>query len=216
MYAASVPLLWIIITANGFLGKQLAGSLQKAPASNISISSPSVIVVLGGGIVGLKEAEQPNIISYSRLTATAKLYHNAIENRMPCTILVSGKGSGRCTSEASLYTQAFVSMGIPESDIIQEGESMNTYENAKYSSRIIKKLPPSTIYLVTSGFQSKRAELLLKTMGIQAVPHPSDLINTEITITPNAYNCAMTSIMLTECIGIAQVELYNKLGLNHY
>ncbi len=210
-------LLFLIVgIGNGFLGKITAHYLQKSyiDNANLNMTSPSVIVVLGGGITDFNTIEQPHITSYSRLVAACRLYYKARENKQPCTILVSGKGNSIKTSEAELFRKALIDMGIPDSDIIKEERSENTYQNAKYSSVILQKRIPSQVYLVTSGFHLKRALLLFETFGVQPVPYSSDCITTKITVFPNSYNCAFTSFMLKEMIGIVQVNFYNTIGLN--
>ncbi|MPT35323.1 MAG: YdcF family protein [Flavobacterium sp.] len=209
-------LLLIVGIGNGFLGKITAQYLQKAytGTANPNITSPSTIVVLGGGITDFNTIEQPHITSYSRLVAACRLYHKIRENKQPCTILVSGKGNSHKTSEAELFRKALIGMGIPDSDIIKEDSSENTYQNAKYSSVMLRKQMPSQVYLVTSGFHLKRALLLFETFGIKPVPYPSDYIDTKITVFPNSYNCAFTSFMLKELIGIVQVHFYTTMGLN--
>ncbi|MFS4432243.1 YdcF family protein [Chryseobacterium sp. S90] len=205
----------LLITMNGIAGKFTARYLQEEyPTQLPSISYPSIIVILGGGTACLNEIQQSHIISYSRLIAAFKLYMNAKKNKQPCKILASGKGNQNGISEASLYTKALIEMGVPEADIIKEDNSMNTYENAQYSSVILKKSPPAKVYLVTSGFHIKRSLMLFKIFGVNSVPCPSDLINTHLTLIPNSYNATMTSMMLSEIVGIWQVQIYNKLGLN--
>ncbi|SHL66298.1 DUF218 domain-containing protein [Chryseobacterium contaminans] len=105
-------------------------------------------------------------------------------------------------------------MGVADADIIKEDQSMNTYQNAKFSNEILKKIGVSNIYLVTSGFHMKRSVALFQTFGLKPIPQASDLIDTEITVFPNSYNAAFTFVMLKEVVGIWQVQVYNSLGMN--
>ena len=207
----------IVLIGNGFLGKWTSGYLQKSYVTasgmkNTAFKNP-VIVVLGGGIVDFNNTETLHTMSYSRVVKAVQLYQQYRKNNQPCTILISGKGRGH-KSEAELFSENFKQMGIPDSDIIKEDQSMNTYENAKYSSRILKQLAPSNIFLVTSGFHMKRSVSLFQTFGLNPVPEPSDFIDTEITLFPNSYNAALTFVMLKEILGIWQVQVYNSLGIN--
>jgi len=209
--------LMIIFIGNGFLGKLISGYLQKSylntGAGKNKNSQHPFIVVLGGGVVDFDRTEKLHIMSYSRLVKTYQLYYAYRENHQSCKILISGKGRGR-TSEAELFSENLKKMGVPDSDIIKEDKSMNTYENAKYSSRILKQMAPSSIELVTSGFHMKRSVSLFQTFGLHPVPNASDFITTEITLIPNSYNAAFTFVMLKEVLGIWQVKVYNSLGLN--
>ncbi|KAB1232602.1 YdcF family protein [Chryseobacterium viscerum] len=209
--------LMIIFIGNGFLGKLTSGYLQKSYVntsnSKNTASQSAVIVVLGGGVVNFDNTEKLHTMSYSRIVTAYQLYHEYKKNNQPCTILISGKGRGH-TSEAEVFSENFKKMGVPDSDIIKEDKSMNTYENAKYSSKIVKQMNPSSIYLVTSGFHMKRSVSLFQTFGLKPIPQASDFIDTEITIFPNSYNAAFTFVMLKEVLGIWQVQLYNSLGMN--
>lgn len=209
--------LVIILVGNGFLGKLISGYLQKnyinsSEMKNSTDQNP-IIVVLGGGIVNIDNTEKLHTMSYSRIVEAYQLYHEYRKNNQPCKILISGKGRGH-TSEAELFSKNFKSMGVPDSDIIKEDQSMNTYQNAKYSSQILNKLAPSSVYLVTSGFHMKRSVALFQTFGLKPIQKASDFIDTEITLFPNSYNAAFTFVMFKEVIGIWQVQLYNSLGIN--
>ncbi|SIQ06641.1 Uncharacterized SAM-binding protein YcdF, DUF218 family [Chryseobacterium sp. RU33C] len=209
--------LMIVFIGNGFLGKLISGYLQKNYVSPVAsknrVPQNPVIVVLGGGVVDFEHAEKLHTLSYSRLVTAYQLYYEYKKNNLPCKIIISGKGRGH-TSEAELFRENFKKMGVSDADIIKEDKSMNTYENAKYASKILKQLAPSDVYLVTSGFHMKRSVALFHTFGLKPVPQASDFIDTEITVFPNSYNAAFTFVMLKEVFGIWQVQLYNSLGLN--
>ena len=209
--------LVIIFIGNGFVGKLISGYLQKNYINNSEITNSTdqnpIIVVLGGGIVNIDNKEKLHTMSYSRIVEAYQLYHDYRKNNKSCKILISGKGRGHI-SEAELFREDFKKMGVPDSDIIKEDQSMNTYQNAKYSSQILNKITSSSVYLVTSGFHMKRSVALFQTFGLKPIPKASDFIDTEITVFPNSYNAAFTFVMLKEVVGIWQVQLYNSLGMN--
>ncbi|REC61697.1 YdcF family protein [Chryseobacterium pennae] len=209
--------LMIIFIGNGFLGKLTSAYLQKnylhTPEMKAAAVQNPIIVVLGGGVVDIDHTEKVHTMSYSRMVTAYQLYHEYQKKNQPCTILISGKGRGHI-SEAELFREDFKKMGVPDSDIIKEDKSMNTYQNAKFSSEILKKMGNTSLYLVTSGFHMKRSVALFKTFGLKPIPQASDFIDTEITVFPNSYNAAFTFVMLKEVVGIWQVQLYNSLGVN--
>lgn len=212
-----LTVVMVIFIGNGFLGKMISGYLQKAYLNTSEIKTTAVqnpvIVVLGGGIVEINNTEKLHTMSYSRMVTAYQLYHEYRKNNQSCKILISGKGRGH-RSEAELFSEDFKRMGVPDADIIKEDQSMNTYQNAKFSSQILKTMAPSSLFLVTSGFHMKRSVALFKTFGLKPVPQASDFIDTEITWFPNSYNAAFTFVMLKEVVGIWQVQVYNSLGMN--
>lgn len=210
-------IVMVILIGNGFLGKLISGYLQESylntpEVKNTTVQNP-VIVVLGGGVVDIDNTEKLHTMSYSRMVTAYQLYHEFKKNNQPCKILISGKGKGH-KSEAELFSEDFKKMGVADADIIKEDQSMNTYQNAKFSNEILKKIGASNIYLVTSGFHMKRSVALFQTFGLMPIPQASDLIDTEITVFPNSYNAAFTFVMLKEVVGIWQVQVYNSLGMN--
>lgn len=207
----------VIFIGNGFLGKLISGYLQDSylntpEVKNTAVQNP-IIVVLGGGVVDIDNTEKLHTMSYSRLVTAYQLYHEFKKNNQPCKILISGKGRGH-KSEAELFSENFKKMGVEDADMIKEDQSMNTYQNAKFSNEIISKMGANSLYLVTSGFHMKRSVALFETFGLKPIPQASDLIDTEITVFPNSYNAAFTFVMLKEVVGIWQVQMYNSLGMN--
>lgn len=207
----------VILIGNGFLGKMISGYLQdiylNTPEVKITTVQNPIIVVLGGGVVDIDNTEKLHTMSYSRMVTAYQLYHEFKKNNRPCKIVISGKGRGH-KSEAELFSENFKKMGLEDADMIKEDQSMNTYQNAKFSNEIISKMGPNSLYLVTSGFHMKRSVALFETFGLKPIPQASDLIDTEITVFPNSYNAAFTFVMLKEVVGIWQVQLYNSLGMN--
>lgn len=62
----------------------------------------------------------------------------------------------------------FVLAGIPESDILLEGKSLNTRENASFSAQILKeKFAGQRYLLITSAFHLRRAKACFERVGIQ-------------------------------------------------
>lgn len=214
----AIALLYIITVGCGFLGKLTTKYLQSAYIDKTEASDtrvPEVIVILGGGITTFEDKEVSNIISFSRLTSAFQLYFRSKKAERPAKILVSGlhNGKNRGASEAALFRDALIKMGVPTADIILEDGSRNTYENVVNTSGMLKKLNASQVYLVTSGFHIKRSLMMFQSFGINCVPYPSDYIDTVISL-PNDYNNAMTSLTLHEIVGIWQFILYEWLGLN--
>ena len=81
-------------------------------------------------------------------------------------------------------------LGIPESDILIESKSRNTYENALYTKEFLdqENLQGQKLLLITSAFHIFRAEKCFKKVGLNVTPfsvdfharalffHPEDLI----------------------------------------
>lgn len=102
-----------------------------------------------------------------RVVHTVQLYKLGIIDR----ILVSG-GSGRLIDiqerEADQLSEAMVLMGVPDSVILLENETRNTYESAREVARIVRQLGYSAedCLLITSAFHMRRSLACYEKQGL--------------------------------------------------
>lgn len=95
-------------------------------------------------------------------------------------ILISGD-SGHLTDrglhEARQMKKVLVSWGIPKEDIITEELSVNTYENARETKKLLNRSYPElkSFLLVTSGTHMRRALGCFQKQGMQCTPYSTDL-----------------------------------------
>jgi uncharacterized SAM-binding protein YcdF (DUF218 family) len=179
--------------------------------------SQNAIVLLGAGAIKLPttNAIKPTIMAYSRIHETARLYLECAKDHHQCTIIISGGDALKIgKSEAIVYRDALLSLGINNSDIELETNSMNTYKNAEFTSNILKKNQYSQVILVTSGIHLKRALLYFSNFGINAKPALADYLTPQFAVIPLGYNFAVTDFAIHEYLGIARFYFYNFLGWN--
>ncbi len=93
-------------------------------------------------------------------------------------ILISGaefsRGGELSDTDRSLK-QVFLLCGVPDSVIFTEMQSRNTYENAVFSAKIIKKqFPKGKCLLVTSAFHVRRAKACFEKAGIRVDAFSTD------------------------------------------
>lgn len=78
-------------------------------------------------------------------------------------ILYSGAAAEGDVSNAAAMRNISVKMGVPKSDVLLEEKSVDTAENAKFSSVIIQKEGYASMILVTSPYHQRRTMELFKT-----------------------------------------------------
>lgn len=114
------------------------------------------IVVLGGGVEHNPETLglSLNPVSLARVYRAFLLYR---ERQLP--ILVSGGklSEDQERSEAEVAFEVLTTLGVPTRDIVLETRSRTTWENARYSTAILKALGIRSFYLVTSRIHLPRA-----------------------------------------------------------
>ena len=154
----------------------LMRGLETYPAladAEIQATSAQAIVVLsagrdrnaaeyGGDTVG------PNTMVRCRYAA--RLHH---ASGLP--VLASGGiPVGAETSLAQMMVD-FMSAELAVKNPWVEGESRNTYENARYSARLLRARQIDTIFLVTQGWHMRRAVAIFESTGLRVIPAPTAL-----------------------------------------
>jgi len=130
------------------------------------LPSGEVIVVLGGG---LKPDGSAGISTQERVNYGAMLFKKGLGTYLVLT------GGDRVNSqvEADQMYKIALNRGIPPKKIIKEAQSLNTYENAVYTKKILLKYGINTkIILVTSPYHIRRALSCFKKEGFGASPAP--------------------------------------------
>jgi len=126
------------------------------------------VVVLGGGFADNPDhplTSQVNVFSLTRLVEGIRIYRE-----LPGSVLIfTGKGWSKVT-EAQSMKELALKLGVPNTDIQIENESMNTFDHTQYLKSIIGKKP---FILVTSALHMPRAMALFKTAGYKPIPAPT-------------------------------------------
>ncbi|GAA4438320.1 hypothetical protein GCM10023188_33600 [Pontibacter saemangeumensis] len=103
--------------------------------------------------------------------------------------LISG-GSGQVLTdrvpEAEQIEKVLLMAGVPEEDIVTEGNSRNTHENAVNTARVLKQHPEwQEVLLVTSAFHMRRSEACFRKAGVDASSFSTDFYASEPRFTPD-------------------------------
>lgn len=209
LFLQILNLVFFIIIGNGVILPILVDTLQKP---NTKLTTPSwkannLIILLGGGIVKISSANEyyPGIYSYGRIFETARLYFLCKEHRTKCNIMISGGDpSHKGKTEAAIYEDALIGIGINKKDLITENLSRNTFENAKFVKRLIEQYSYDNIILVTSAIHMKRSLLYFNYYRIFPTPANADYIYPELKLLPRETNFIIFDQILHEYLGICQ------------
>jgi uncharacterized SAM-binding protein YcdF (DUF218 family) len=133
-------------------------------------------IVLGGGMVTI-DADYNRMTfrnNVDRIMQAVNLYKTGRIKKM---IISGGSGSliFRNMLEASLLKRYFVTIGIPDSVMLIDSLSDNTYQNAVNSAQIIKKdFPNGKFLLITSSQHMRRAKACFEKAGISVTPYSTN------------------------------------------
>ncbi len=216
-------LIFIILVAlflfigTGLIPHLLLENLQKKYSQNPDINwqENNAIILLGAGAQKIRNNAEPAFFSYGRILEVTRQYYNCQSNGKNCKIILSGGGSFKNkVSEAEVYKKVLTELGVDANDIILESKSMNTWQNALFTNKILKSNSFDNIILLSSGFHMLRSELYFAHFGIKAIPVRADYIKAQLTFIPTWYNFALTDIALHEYIGYIRYFIYNFMGWN--
>ncbi len=179
--------LTFLILSNPFISNLFMGWLEY-PQKPVE-KAYKIGVVLTGMIDPFVKTEQQVAFSggADRFTETLRLYHLGYIEK----ILISG-GSGllldKNFSESPQLGELAAILGVLPGDLILESNSRNTYENAKFTSPILKELSGNEeVLLITSAFHMRRAVACFRKQGINVVPYPVDFRSSKVVVDYNLW-----------------------------
>ncbi|NOQ14801.1 MAG: YdcF family protein [Methyloprofundus sp.] len=209
--------LIVILIGTGIAPGYLLDKLQESYADRTKVNwlTYNVIVLLGAGTQKLTRGIEPTLFSYARISETVRLYNDCAQNATDCHIIVSGgDASKQGESEAEVYKRYLLDLGIVATDIIEESKSMNTWQNAQFTSDIIKTKSYDSIILVTSGLHLQRSEAYFSYFGINTIPVRADYMSAKLSMIPLWYNFAVMDFAIHEWLGFYRYNFYNHMGWN--
>lgn len=210
-------LFFLWLSSSFFFSQFLVLSLEKdfPPLEMEKLENFDVGIVLGGMINPFPfYKDRVELLSSSERIIEAFLLY---KNKKIKKILFTG-GSGILfssgVSEAMYAKKLFISLGVNEEDLILEDQSINTFENAYFTKRILDEKKFSKILLITSAFHFPRTSKIFKLHKIDFVAYPVDYraidsnLNWDIFV-PSVGALETTTISIKEWIGIFVFESLN-------
>lgn len=174
--------LLLFLAGNRMVSNSVARALEWRYLPPVNAPAPDVIVVLGGGTEPL-------------LTPRATVELNAAGDRMfyaaqvykqypDAKVLLSGgdidfldQSSSTPAEDMAAILGAF---GVPESALLLQGESQNTYEDALFSCALVKEQGFESVWLVTSAFHMPRSVKVFEKQGCPVTAAPTDFTVTQV------------------------------------
>ncbi len=217
----SIFTIIFILQGSGVIANFLLISLQSPYEISVSENpiwqKTNLIIVLGGGTNKIPNTDitKPGIIAYSRIIETAQLYFSCRKSGKQCQILASGADVYKTgASEAKIFYDNLIALGVKEEDIILESNSRNTYQNAQFCAKILKEKNYDQLLLVTSGFHLKRSLLYFSKFNLYPLARMSDYTTAQLSLKPIGYNFAMADLALHEYEGMLYFYIYEWMGWN--
>ncbi len=176
-----LALVILVFSSNSWVSNTLVRSLEWRYLPQGELPNAEAIVILGGS-TSPAWSPRPTVEingQGDRVFYGAKLYQ---DGKAPFIIAAGGRITWRDggPSEASDMAQLLEMMGVPPAAIIQEPDSLNTYENAVNVKQILVDRGIEKILLVTSAMHMPRSLLLFRQQGVDTIPAPTDFLVTQV------------------------------------
>jgi uncharacterized SAM-binding protein YcdF (DUF218 family) len=119
------------------------------------------VIILGAGLF----RGGPSLTLLRRINSAIKYANNNPDVKI---IVSGGFGEGMRISEAEVMSRVLLSNGIREENIIMEDRSTNTYENLKYSGKLISDFSKKVV-ISSSEFHLFRAKIIAGKIGYKNI-----------------------------------------------
>jgi uncharacterized SAM-binding protein YcdF (DUF218 family) len=179
------------------------------------LAQRTVIIVLGGGTVHRGDKLLvPKGDSMTRIELAAAIYKRCEQEGKQCTVIMTGGNpQNHEESEADLYGSLLVAAGIKRSDLILENQSLDTYENARNTYKILLTRQYDTSVLITSSLHMNRALLAFDAFDLHPQPAVAYVRNPKSWLVPHPEGWFDSVAAFHEILGVARFHVWRWLGL---
>ena len=159
--------IFMYVISNSFLVDEVIRAWEVTDGDIYLKDTKYDLAIVLGGMGRIDERQQRFDFGYAgdRLFQTLELYH---KKRVDKLFITGGSGSINKPDhrEAAYIKKYLEAISIPDSNIVIENNSKNTYENAIFSKHILDSLHfKGSILLVTSSYHMRRSIAIFKKAG---------------------------------------------------
>ena len=175
LFAIATALLIIFCTSNPLLASTFVKTLEWQYLPPDPVPAAEAIIVLGGSTYAQSPPRPWIEVSEAgdRVLYGVKLYQDGVA---PLIVFSGGRIEWKDGGppEAEDMTKIAVAMGVPERNILRENDSLNTYQNAVNTAKILQQRQIKKILLVTSAMHMPRAMAIFAKQGFDVTAAPTD------------------------------------------
>lgn len=184
-------LSFFFLYTNPFIANELMKWWEYDPILIAEIPAETNTAVLLSGIAATDQPPFDRVHLHKgadRIMHPVQLYK---EGKLSYLIAAGGSGKMIADSltEAGQMKRVMRVAGIPDTAILLEENSRNTFENAQATARLLQKKSDlhQPVLLVTSAFHMRRAKACFDKVGVPVVPFSVDFYATYAPYTPDGY-----------------------------
>lgn len=208
---SALAAILLYLCSTSLIANTLMNSLEARYSPPKSLDGDVLIMLGGGQTLGTPDVNGEGNLTgdgANRLLTTAMLYHTT---HLPI-ILSSGplyKMDGALTSQSLIAKRQLVNLGVPAKEIITENNSLNTWQNAENTAKILDSHHFTKPVLITSAYHMPRAVDDFRRLGISVIPFPAGYYADRgiglsfSSFLPSAGALSATETVLKEYLGMA-------------
>jgi uncharacterized SAM-binding protein YcdF (DUF218 family) len=128
--------------------------------------SADAAIVLGAAV----DSDRPSPVFQARIDYAIDLFK---QQRVKYVIFTGGMGAGDEVTESQAARNYAITKGIPASNIFIELQSRTTQQNLLEAKKVMANQQLATCLLVTDPLHMKRADWMMRDVGIKGHPAPT-------------------------------------------
>lgn len=175
LIAIAAALLILFCSSNPLIASTLVKTLEWQYFPPDPMPAADAIVVLGGSTYAQSPPRPWVEVSEAgdRVLYGVKLYQDGIA---PLLVFSGGRIAWKDGGppEAEDMAKIALVMGVPDRNILRENDSLNTYQNAVNTAKILQQRQIIDILLVTSAVHMPRAKAIFDKQGFKVTAAPTD------------------------------------------
>lgn len=202
----------IVVFGNDFLFTKLVVKWQPKPVQLHEAYEAGIL--LGGAGSFDKDGNGYLNNACDRVMTTATLYKTGVIKKV---VITAGHFDKTRPSEALYLSQRLTALGIPAADIITEGRSRSTFENAAYTRSKMDSMQLKPPYvLITSAMHMRRAMHTFQKAQLNVVAYPCnyEVVDKKFAwsdcVFPSPYVIVAWNGFLKEMVGLAGYSLFGR------
>lgn len=207
-WVASISLLGVLALSLPIVSRSLLQSLEPPYSDPAADRRGGAIVVLGGGTYARAPEYGHDTASWATLERLRYAAHLHKRTKKPI-LVTSGNPARLAMSEGAQMQATLRDFGVPVTWV--EGASNNTFENARFTYRMLEKTGITTIYLVTHAWHMPRARMAFERSGFVVIPaatgYKTHVRISVLDFAPSGYALADSSQYFHEIVGLAWYRL---------
>jgi uncharacterized SAM-binding protein YcdF (DUF218 family) len=214
-YSFRISLILFILFSNPFLLNSFAKWWDVKETSLPEGTNYSCVIVLGGFTSEDANGNGYFSVAADRFIQAVKLKAQGKVDR----ILISGGNGNLLPSdfrESDWVASQLRTLRIPDSTILAENRSRNSYENALFSKKLLDSAGLKPPYLlITSAFHMRRAFSTYRKNGVNVIPFPCNYIAGRgktlfSDFIPSAWTLATWQVYIKEIVGYGVYAIKNN------